>query len=345
MPLFSRHSRALQAAYSDVKRRALEPHTVLIGTAGSVSIRTVNGRAFYYRQFYDALGKKRASYLGAVGDAESENRARSMRESIVVAASLVEEARGLARAGYVRADRRTVAVLAALANRGFFRGGAVLVGSHACLALLNDLGVRATAFRTEDVDVARAHPIEVTLGPDDSLETILAESHVPLLPVPGFGRKAPSTSFKAKGSDPFRVDLLVPAAGREVTSRPVPELRAHATALPYLAYLLRDPIEAVVLGREGVVPVAVPRPEVFALHKMLVANMRGETRDKRRKDLDQAALLVAVLAEDEPDAIEEAARALPRSARSTTRVAARRVATLLAESGHARGAQLLATAL
>ena len=341
MALFSRHPRAQQAAYSDVKRRALEQRNVLVGTPGSVSVRTVNGRPFYYRQFYDALGKKRASYLGPAADAESDEHAAAMRESIEIAKTLAEEARGLARAGYVRVDRRTGAVIAALASRGLFRGGAVLVGSQAYGVLLNELGARAAAFHTEDIDVARADPIEVTLAPGDSLATILAESYVPLLPVPGFQPKEPSTSFKAKGADPFRVDLLVPAAGNVVTTRPVSELRAHAAALPYLAYVLRNPMDAVVLGREGVLPVTVPRPEAFALHKMLVASMRGETRDKGRKDVDQAAALIAVLAEDEAGALEAAARALPRSARSKARAVARRVAELLIDAGHARGGELL----
>ena len=38
-----------------------------------------------------------------------------------------------------------------------------------------------------------------------------------------------------------------------------------------LEYLLKQPIEAVVPGREGVVAVRVPRPERFAWHKMLVS--------------------------------------------------------------------------
>ncbi len=314
---------------------------MLAGTPGSVGIRTVSGRSFYYRQFYDALGKKRAEYIGPTEEESAQERARSMREAVEVASGLVKEARLLAREGYVRVDPRTAAVLVALGDHDLFRGGAVLVGSHAHGVLLNELGIRGPAFSTQDVDVGRGGPLAVELGPGESFESVLAESFVPLLPVPGLGRHQPPTSFKTRGADAFRVDLLAPTRGIDVTTLAVPELRAHATAVPYLAYLLGAPLVAVVLGREGVVPVNVPRPEAFAWHKTLVSQLRGETRDKRTKDLQQAAVLFAVLAEDEPDALGAAFKALPRSARSATREGAARVVPLLEKGSHARAAEML----
>jgi hypothetical protein len=341
VPLFTRHSTLLQTAYSELKRRALEQPAVLAGTPGSVGVRIVSGRSFYYRQFYDALGKKRAEYIGPTEEASAQARAQLMREAVELASVLVKEARVLARDGYVRVDPRTGAVLAALANRNVFRGGAVLVGSHAHGVLLNEVGIRGPAFRTQDVDVGRGGPLAVDLGPGESFESVLAESFVPLLPVPGLGRRQPTTSFKTRGADAFRVDLLAPTRGTEVTTLAVPELRAHAAAVPYLAYLLKAPLLGVVLGREGVVPVNVPRPEAFAWHKTLLSQLRGETRDKRAKDLQQAAVLFAVLAEDEPDALAAAFEALPRSARSATREGAARAASLLERGSHARAAEML----
>jgi hypothetical protein len=74
---------------------------------------------------------------------------------------------------------------------------------------------------------------------------------------------------------------------------------------------------------------------------MLVSQLRGETRDKRAKDLEQAAVLVAVLAEDEPDALQAAFEALPRSARSATRTGATRVIALLDQAGHSRAVEVV----
>jgi hypothetical protein len=341
MSLFTRHPLALQTAFSDLERRALEQPFLLAGTPGSVSVREVSGRSFYYRQFYDAQGKKAAEYIGAVGARAAEQRALEVRVAIALAQQLVKEGRLLAQTGYVRTEPRAAAILGALANRAFFRAGGVLIGSHAYWALLNQLGVRAAAFSTEDVDVARDHPLELALAEDVSFETILGESTVPLHPVPSLDPKAPATSYTAAGRDRLRVDLLVPAGGSEVRVRPVPELKAHAQAMPHLRALLARPVDAIVIGREGVVPVRVPRAEAFAWHKVLVSQLRGATSDKRGKDVAQAAVLLAVLAEDAPDALEAAFGELPRAARGKTRSGLKPVVGLLERAGHERATEAL----
>jgi hypothetical protein len=342
MPLFSRHTLLIQTAFSEIKRRALEQPFLLVGTPGSVGQRVVHGRGFYYRQFYDAEGRKRAEYIGPVGQPDAEERASAIREEIELTGALVKEARDLAQRGYARVDLRTGAILAALANHGLFRAGAILVGSHAYGALLNELGVRAAGYFTEDIDIARPRALEIALSADATFARILADSTVALHPVPSLDRKAPSTSYKVAGADRLRVDLLVPGTGSEVTTRPVPELQAHATALPFLGYLLEDPIEGAVLGRAGVVPVRLPRPEAFAWHKMLVSQLRGATREKRGKDTNQAAVLFAVLAEEAPDALQAAFAALPRGSKAKTRAGARQVLAELEAGGDARAAETLA---
>ncbi|HEY5241831.1 MAG TPA: GSU2403 family nucleotidyltransferase fold protein [Polyangiaceae bacterium] len=341
MSLFTRHPLVLQTAFSDLKRRAQEQPFLLTGTPGSVGTREVSGRPFYYRQFYDAQGKKAAEYIGPVGAKQAEERAEAIRGAIALTRALVKEVRLLVQTGYVRADPRTGAILGALANHALFRGGAVLVGSRAYGTLLNELGVRAAAFSTEDVDIARGRPLEIALEADVDFEKILAASTVPLLPVPGFDRKAPATSYKSAGRDRLRVDLLVPATGTEVSTRPVPELRAHAQAMPYLRQLLARPLDTVVLGREGVVPVRVPRPEAFAWHKVLLSQLRGATSDKRGKDSAQAAVILAVLSEDAPDALEVAFAELPRGTKSKTRSAAKPVIELLRRAGYERAVQVV----
>ncbi len=339
--LFSRHSPVLQTSFSEIKRQAAEQPLVLVGTPGSVSVREVNGSRFYYRQFYDPQGKKRAEYVGPVADRAAEERVAVLRDRIGLANALVKEARLLAQRGYARVDPRTNAILAALANHGLFRSGGTLVGSHAYGALLNELGVRAAAFSTEDVDVARNAPLDIAALASKDFARMLADSTIPLLPVPRLERNAPPTSYKPPGADRLRVDLLVPARGREVSIRAVPELNAHATALPHLAYVLEAPIDAVVLGRESVVSVRVPRPEALAWHKILVSQLRGAASDKKNKDVDQATVLFAVLAEDAPEALEDALAAVPRSARTQTRAGAQQVLRRLEASVHERAAELV----
>lgn len=333
--LFSWHPVVLETAYSDLKRQAAEQTLLLSGTPGSVGVREVNGRRFLYRQFYDPQGKKQAEYLGSDEDPVDRSRAESSREAIETTNALLTQARLLGRQGYARADRAATAVLTALARRGLFRAGAVLVGSHAYGCLLNDLGISAAAFRTGDVDIARRGP----LGVHGTFQEILAESLVPLTPILGFDRKTPPSSYKAPGRDGLRVDLLAPTGGHDVKVVNVPELSTHATGLPHLGYLLGESLDAIVLGREAVVPVRVPVPERYAWHKMLVSQLRTSTGEKRTKDLHQAAVIFAALAEREPDALAPAFEAIGQ--KTKTRAGAMAVLSLLEKSPHERGASLL----
>jgi hypothetical protein len=85
----------------------------------------------------------------------------------------------------------------------------------------------------------------------------------------------------------------------------------------------------------------VPKPERLTWHKLLVSETRNDTSDKKTKDVEQAAVLVAALAEREPAALEEAFRDLSASARTKTRRAARRMLARLEETGSERAAELV----
>lgn len=339
--LFTPHLPSLQTAFSDLKRQASEQRFLLVGTPGSVTERLVNGGSFFYRQYYDLGNKKAAHYIGSVSDEDAKKRADELREQIDVANALLATARLLSRGGYVRVDVRTDAILVALANNGIFQAGAVLVGSHAYGALLNELGARAAGYATEDIDVARDRALQLSSG--KSFEAMLADSSIELLPVPQLDPRKPSTSFKPKGADRLRIDLLVPSTSAEVKVVEARDLKAHATALPHFRYLLAEPIETVVLGRSAVIPVRVPRPERLVWHKMLLSQIGDRPRDKRMKDVEQASVLFAILTEREPGALEEALRDLPTSARTRTKTAATQVLKRLEEASNEQAVGTLRT--
>ena len=98
---------------------------------------------------------------------------------------------------------------------------------------------------------------------------------------------------------------------RTPTRRDLPALGVKARALHHLNYLIADPIHAVALYRDGLL-VQVPRPEKFAIHKLIVADRRRDGAEgyKADKDREQAAFLIRTLAEDRPadlwDAFEDA---------------------------------------
>ena len=118
--------------------------------------------------------------------------------------------------------------------------------------------------------------------------------------------------LSASFSSSARVSAILPcvrkswASSKEIETVRVPELNAHATALPYLKYLLGESQVSAAISSHGVAAVRVPVPERFALHKLLVAQLRTGRPEKSRKDLQQAAVLLAALGELFPGAIEEA---------------------------------------
>ena len=82
-----------------------------------------------------------------------------------------------------------------------------------------------------------------------------------------------------------------------------------AQALHHLNYLIAEPIHAAAIYREGVL-VRIPRPERFAIHKLIVSSRRQAGPDslKARKDLLQAEILLDILSEDRPADLAEAYR-------------------------------------
>ena len=89
------------------------------------------------------------------------------------------------------------------------------------------------------------------------------------------------------------------------------------------------------MARQGCCPVRIPLPERFAIHKLIVSRLRTGRNAKSDKDVFQACVLCAALAESHPGAIESAAAQVPRRTKkylASAVTAARR----LLEPVHAR---------
>jgi hypothetical protein len=89
-------------------------------------------------------------------------------------------------------------------------------------------------------------------------------------------------------------------------------IEASAEALRFQDYLIDDTERAVLLHSAGV-PVTVPSPARFGVHKLIVAGLRrGEDALRRQKDIAQAKALRDALAYARPgaweDAVEDARR-------------------------------------
>jgi hypothetical protein len=344
--LYTQHSRALGVLYGDLEGHAVNQPEVFVGTAGSVIQReNASGFRFYAHQSYEGDGKKRERYLaGPVGSAAADAAAEATRVRIRELKALVPSLRMLGREGFNLVDARTYGTLASLHNHGVFAAGGMLIGSHAYGVLLNRLNVRAAAYATEDVDIARREALAFQRLPEQGFLEMLRDSGIEFVEVPRLDHKAPATSFKERGRSHFHVDLLVPSPNEAFPVLAVPELKAHATGLPYLQYLLAESQTAALLAREGCCAVRVPLPERFAVHKLLVSRLRVGRGAKSDKDIHQAAVLCAILADTHPGALEAALAEVPRRARGYLGPAVETLRRHL-EKDHPRAWEELAAAL
>jgi hypothetical protein len=329
--IFVRHDAAGHARYQALKQLARSQRRILEGAPGLLKRRTRRGTEYWVREFNAVGGRKTDEHLGTVADVSDARRAQAQAE-IDLARALTAGASALRLFGYQRVERRTAAVLAALYNHDLYRAGLTLVGSHAYGALVNEYGISAPAYSTQDIDLARRQPLEMVLPADLDFRKILGESGLEFVPVPGMPSRQPSGSFKIAGADALSVDLLIPGKnlGKVVA---VDDLRAHAQEIPLLEFLVKDSVDAIAVGPNHVVPVRVPAPERFVLHKLLSSQERKTNREKIRKDLEQAAVLAAVIEEDTPEILKDTFGKVPASARAAIKRGAKAAARIL--DGHA----------
>lgn len=187
---------------------------------------------------------------------------------------------------------------------------------------------------------ARARSIELAALPEGGFLDLLKQTGLPFHEVPTLKRGAPSTSFKVRGRR-LKVDLLVPSRGKPDTSVRIPELGAHAMGLPYLEYLLKEPIGSVLIVRGRIVPVTAPHPGWYCLHKLALYELRtGADNPKREKDVLQAATLASAIAQDQDFFLTEPIGRMDAKLRSKIRAGARRALALL-EDGPPQAARLL----
>jgi len=333
-----RHDPASQARYQDLTQLARSQARILAGSPGTLKQRTQSGKNYWVREYMRADGKKTDEYIGPESSVDKRTISE-LRAAIELAKALASGSAGLRLFGYQRIDRKPAAVLEVFFNRGLTNAGLTLVGSHAYGALLNELGIAAPGYKTQDIDVARARPLSIALPDGFNFENLLKETGLTFVPIPGMPSHKPSASFKLPGAEALAVDLLVPGSsvGKVV---PMEELGTHAQAIPLLDFLIEDPIDSVILSPNQVIPVKIPAPERFVIHKLYSSQSRKSARDKIRKDLDQSAVLAAAIEEETPGRLDDLYRALPTAGKRAVRRGAAAAARLL-EPAHPHAAEAL----
>jgi len=287
--------------YQDLVRDHLR--RALIGYAGKPYVRKISGRDYWYA--HKRVGQKVTEvYLGP----DTPDLARRIEE----AAAMKEEAkkfdqRSGVMVGQLRAaslpslDRETGKVLAAMSRAGVFRLGGTLVGTHAYRLYAAELGIALpdTAAVTDDIDFAAFENLKLVIHDvvDPKLPEVLLS--LGLEPQAGLDHKRRVTTWAMRGGG-TSIDFLAPRMTQRQEIVYLAPLGVHAQGLPFLNFLIADPIPAVALYRSGVL-VQIPRPERYAVHKMIIAQRRKAAGlAKVSKDLAQAQSLIEALVEDRP---------------------------------------------
>ncbi len=307
---------ATQTMFADLVERAWTGNIAgLTAGGGSAYTREVKGRLYWYWRPATKFGTRPAPlYIGP----DSE-QARDRIDALSDQAASLRQRRDMVRA--LRAarlpvpDTMTGNVLAAMAEAGVFRLRAVVVGAVAFQSYAGLLGTHlpASLSRTGDLDVAQFPAISVAVEDriEGDLEAVLRTVDSRFVAVPDAidGRRTSRYALRAGLDDIFAVDILSPLRGPD---RPrignLPALRSDAQMLRYLDFLLYQEVNSVSLHGAGI-PINIPDPTRFALHKLIVAQLRRSdiqrSAAKSRKDIDQAAALIGVLARHRPDDLRD----------------------------------------
>lgn len=264
---------------------------------------TVKERRYWYFDVPDGRGGKTRRYVGPAEDPEIAKRVKvfqaqkdDLRARRRMVSTLTREG------GMIAPDKMSGDIVEVLATAGLFRLRGLLIGTVAFQTYAGILGVRLpmAALLTGDADIAQDYALSREV--EDSLPPIvelLQNVDPSFRPVPHRSGAAASSAFIS--STGYRVEFLTSNRGsNDYTDQParMPALGgASADPLRFLDFLIRDPVRTILLHKSGI-PVTVPSPERYAVHKLIVASRRqndGQSAIKRDKDVRQAALLFEAL--------------------------------------------------
>lgn len=309
-----------QVLYSELAQRALDASfTSDFSVDGRFVTQENNNRRYWYFDTAKDGGGKNRRYVGPVDDPDITARVEAFKDLKADVRARRKLVSTLVREAYLPRPESLVGdIIQALAEGGFFRLRGVLVGTAAYPVYSAVLGTRLanTAMQTGDLDVAQFYSVSEAV--EDSMPPVLdllREVSPTFREIPHQldGRHVASYIDRSG----FRVEFLTPNTGSDDYAS-VPALMpalggASAQPLRFLDFLIHDPVRAVLLHGPGV-PILVPAPARYAVHKLIVASRRREDRDgtaKSAKDLMQAVTLMEAMiqlrrAEELADAYAEA---------------------------------------
>lgn len=297
MALYRELPVAAQTAYAELQElvQVAETSRSPASLTGTVGWKTIKGRRYAYWQFKEIDGRKREYYLGPESPAVAAiEQARGKPAPALEA--VARQARAAVAHGMLPTPAKQYRILKRFADYQFFRAGGLLVGTHAFLAMGNQLGVAwGSGTRTLDLDFAHAGPggdVALALPADlkADVSDALTSLEMGFLPALG-GTRGFASQYVSEREPDLRIDFLT-VARRSRGAIQAPELGVALVPLKFMVYLLEQPGQAVVLDGADACLVNLPDPARYGLHKLLVAAERGARHAKYQKDIGQALALI-----------------------------------------------------
>lgn len=274
---------------------------------GGFTQKKLGQKVYWYYQFKSLDGKTRQIYLGNDSDSLRAlmDKFSAQTPHTEAQAHLARLCRSAIELGAEGIGRTHFRILQRLADHGFFHAGGILIGTHAFLAYQNHFGVRwAEGNQTLDIDFARPGN-NLSIALPDGLQ-VDARSAIESLEM-GFIPNASQTTFIKQDEPDLQLDFVTPKVSTSDAPIRVHALNLSMQPLRFMDFSMDATLQAVLISRNGPVVVNVPRPERYALHKLIVFGERPpEMRAKAQKDLAQSACLISYLNENEPDALAQA---------------------------------------
>ncbi|MGV3490581.1 MAG: GSU2403 family nucleotidyltransferase fold protein [Devosia sp.] len=288
--------------YSELMQRSMDASfTADFPSDGRFIRMESRGRMYWYFDRDKQGGGKQRRYVGPVDDQEINRRVEAFKDLKADYRARAKLVSTLLREAYLaRPEPLAGAIIEALADAGFFRLRGVLIGTVAFQCYSGLLGVRLqnATLQTGDTDFAQFHSIANAV--DDSMPSIpelLQRIDPTFREIPHRADGRFTTQYAARSG--YKVEFLTPNTGSDdYSDKParMPALgETSAQPLRFLDFLIHQPVRAIVLHGAGV-PVLVPAPERFAVHKLIVASRRSDHGAiKSQKDRDQAEELIEIM--------------------------------------------------
>ena len=251
---------------------------------GTIARKKIKGKVYVYIQTYKN-GKYYYTYLGPGKDPRVTNIVKNFQEKKALVQHLKEReklfVKTLKELGIIPVQGMMAKILKVLSEEGVISGQfGILIGTLAFYAYQIKLGFtlsqKTPIMRTADVDIARGEPVILFIKETTMLSKILEKLGDKFIP-------------EGRISEGFPLRLVHINSGIKI------EVLAPKKGSAEVFFLTKNSVPAVILGERRLIPVHVPSPEYFALHKLIVVGRRSQEPLKIQKDLLQVYTLFKVL--------------------------------------------------